>query len=48
MYLTMKEAWERSENVACDVVNMDKEKTLCKTNETKAQRMNSKFTTGTT
>lgn len=39
----MKEAWERSENAACDMVNMEKE--TCKTNETKAHRMNSKFTT---
>lgn len=37
--LTMKEVWKRSENVACDTVNMEKE--MCKTNETKAYRMNS-------
>lgn len=41
--LTMKEVWKRSENVACDTVNREKE--MCKTNETKAYRMNSKFTT---
>lgn len=46
--LTMKKVWERSENVAHDIVNMKKRDVLCVKLMKNTYRKNSKFTTNIT